>query len=183
MKKKAVKKRSLKKLSIERIRTLGVINENMLNTWADACTVLLEFRNHKSPVKFNISGPIKQNTQLDWKTISNKTGYEDLENTAAEAGYGMALLIATELKGLIPVKRRAKGDGVDIVCSKEKRDDENFLSVTKEDYYIECKGSRSQAYVKRYLDNGVKQSENAPGNVYVISTEFETPSALTHFRK
>jgi|GEM_PF-5751418 hypothetical protein len=95
----------------------------------------------------------------------------------------MGLLIVTTLADLKPVSRRAKGDGVDIVCSKEIKDDDNFLNSTNEDFYIECKGSRSNAYVKRYLTAGIKQSENAPGNVYVVSTEFETPSALTHFRK
>lgn len=174
---------SVKELSIEKIRMLGVFNENILNVWADACTILLEYREHKSPVKFNISGAINQNTLLDWKTISNKIGFEDLEETAGEAGYGISLLIATEIAELIPVSRRAKGDGVDIVCSKEVKEDENFLNTTQEDYYIECKGTRSQAYAQRYLNNGIQQSKNAPCNVYVISTEFETPSALTHFRK
>jgi hypothetical protein len=172
-----------KELNIEKIRMLGVFNENILNVWADACTILLEYKEHKAPVEFNISGAINQNTMLDWKTITNKTGYEDLEETAGEAGYGISLLIATEIEELIPVSRRAKGDGVDIVCSKEEKDDENFLNTTDEDYYIECKGTRRKAYVQRYLNKGIQQSKNAPNNVYVISTEFETPSALTHFRK
>lgn len=173
----------IKKLNIEKIRMLGVFNENILNVWADACTVLLEYREHKAPIEFNISGAINQNTLLYWRTISNKTGFEDLEETAGEAGYGISLLIATEIAELIPVSRRAKGDGVDIVCSKEIKDDENFLNTTKEDYYIESKGTRSRSYVRRYLENGIRQSKNAPGNVYIISTEFETPSALIHFRK
>jgi hypothetical protein len=176
-------RKSTKELSIEKIRMLGVFNENILNVWADACTILLEYRNHRSPVEFNISGAINENTLLDWKTISNNIGFEDLEETAGEAGYGISLLIATEIAELIPVSRRAKGDGVDIVCSKEVKDDENFLNTTQEDYYIECKGTRSRVYAQRYLNNGIQQSKNAPGNVYVISTEFESPSALTHFRK
>jgi hypothetical protein len=174
---------SVKELSIEKIRMLGVFNENILNVWADACTILLEYREHKSPIEFNISGAINQNTLLDWKNISNKIGFEDLEETAEKAGYGISLLIATEIEKLIPVSRRAKGDGVDIVCSKEVKEDENFLNTTQEDYYIECKGTRRKAYAQRYLNNGIQQSKNAPCNVYVISTEFETPSALTHFRK
>lgn len=173
----------IKELSIDNIRKLGVFNENILNVWADACTILLEYREHKSPVEFNISGAINQNTLLNWKSIKNNIGYEDLEDTAGEAGYGISLLIATEIAKLIPVSRRAKGDGVDIVCSKEVKDDENFLNTTQEDYYIESKGTRSKAYARKYLNNGIKQSKNAPCNVYVISTEFETPSALTHFRR
>jgi hypothetical protein len=52
------KKNTTAKISIEKIRSLGVINSNLLNTWADCCTVLLEFRNHNSPVNFNIDGEI-----------------------------------------------------------------------------------------------------------------------------
>jgi hypothetical protein len=173
----------IKELNIEKIRILGMFNKNILNVWADACAVLLEHRKHNAPVEFNISGSIDQSTLLYWLTISNKIGFEDLEETAEKAGYGISLLIATEIAELIPISRRAKGDGVDIVCSKEVKDDENFLNTTQEDYFIECKGTRSRSYVKRYLENGIRQSKNAPCNVYVISTEFETPSALTHFRK
>src|ERR1700752_3268111 len=173
----------MSKIDVENIRSLEGINRNLLGTWADSCSVLLDYRKHKSPVKFNVKGKIKIKSQLAWKAVKNKSGYEDLEQTAELAGYGMSLLIITTFdKKMIPVSRRAKGDGVDIVCSKEKKDDENFLSVTKEDFYIESKGTRNKSAVKTYLKAGIKQSEKRKGNVYVFSTEFETPASLTNFR-
>jgi hypothetical protein len=171
------------KIDIDKIRSLGMISKSLLNTWADACTILLEHREHQTPVKFEIEGALKHTTNLNWKSIKNKTGYEDLDEAAEFAGYGMSLLIVTTLNDLVPKSRRAKGDGVDIVCSKTIIDDDNFLNTTVEDYFLECKGSRNKASVKTHLTQGIKQSEKAPGNVYVISTEFETPSAITHFRK
>jgi hypothetical protein len=165
------------------IRSLGIINNNLLNTWADACSVLLDFRKHKTPVSFEIDGHIKAQSQLKWESIENKTGYEDLEQTAEFAGYGMGLLLVNTFEGLVPVSRRAKGDGVDIVCSKEVEESDNFLQPASESFYIEAKGTRNKSAVKPQLNAGIKQSAKAPGNVHVISTEFETPSALTHFRK
>lgn len=173
----------MKKINVEKIRSMAGINSNLLQTWADACCVLLDFKEHKTPVIFNIDGHIKANPKLVWTSIANSSGYEDLEQTAEFAGYGMGLLIITTYEGVTPVGRRAKGDGVDIVCSKENKDGENFLSTNTEDFLIESKGSRNKLKVKSYLTAGIKQSIRATGNVYVVSTEFETPSALTHFRK
>ncbi|MCW3084256.1 MAG: hypothetical protein JWP12_1622 [Bacteroidetes bacterium] len=173
----------MKSIDIESIRSFDLINKNLLNTWADACSVLLEYRKHKTPVNFKIEGPINSATKLKWQSLKNKVGYEDLESTAEFAGYGMGLLIVISLADLKPVSRRAKGDGVDIVCSKTITDNDNFLNTTTEDYLVEAKGSRNKSAVKKHLKAGIKQSIKAPGNVYVVSTEFETPSALTHFRK
>lgn len=71
---------------------------------------------------------------------------------------------------------------MDIYCSKEIEDPDNFLNTTSEDYNIEAKGSRNKSGVKPHLKAGINQSAKQSGKVYVISTEFESPSALTHLK-
>jgi hypothetical protein len=170
-------------LDVEKIRAIQVIDKSLLNVWANSCSILLDFRKHKSPVPFEISGAIRKKTKLTWKPVKTKAGYGDLERTAEDAGYGMSLLIVTTYKKLQPIDRTAKGGGIDIICSAQTEDDENFLGSSAETVHIESKGTRNHSSVKSMLNTGIAQSKKTKGQVYVISTEFETPSAITRYRK
>jgi hypothetical protein len=174
----------MRKISIEDIRKLPFINPNLLNSWADACAILLEFRNHNSPKVVQISGFFNEELYLDWEFVPNKSGYEDLEQTAEYAGYGAALLVINSFTNLKAIKRRAKGDGVDITLGESLEEEENFLSEPKICALLEAKGTRNKCDVSKRLKEGIKQSEKAreTAKVYVISTEFESPAVLTDFR-
>lgn len=143
-------------------------------------------RNHHSPKTISISGFFNEELDLHWELIDNKIGYEDLEQTAEFAGYGAALLVLNSFTNLQAIKRRAKGDGVDITLAEpfEEDDSDNFLSEPRLCALLEAKGTRNKRDVSKRLKEGIKQSEGArkTAEVYVISTEFESPAVLTDFR-
>ncbi|MCU0433706.1 MAG: hypothetical protein MUC87_09665 [Bacteroidia bacterium] len=175
----------MREISIETIRKLPSISPHLLNTWADACAILLEVREHLSPKAITVSGCFNEKLNLSWDIVKIKMGYEDMEQTAEFAGYGAALLIIDSFTNLKAIQRRAKGDGVDIVLAESSiADEENFLSEPTTCAFIEAKGTRNKKDAQQRLKEGIKQSEKArkTAEVYVISTEFESPAVLTDFR-
>lgn len=165
-------------LRVEDIRTLQNISPQLLDIWADACIILLDEVPHYSPTKFTISGQWNNVAQLEWIQLNNQNGYEDKQQTAEFAGYGMAVLILTTLEpSILPFGRVAKGEGVDLKFVKQD-EPENFLN----DVFVEVKCTRNKKSLDQMFRKGINQSKKKAERfpVYVIAVEFESPAAQTY---
>jgi hypothetical protein len=176
----------MRQLDIDQIRTAGLINTNILGTWADACIILLEQREHIPGVNMEVSGYLKEACQLTWGSVTNRLGYEDNQNLAEWGAYGMALLLVYSMTDYTFISRSIKGTGIDIWLGKSTTDDEfNFFASDEPVARLECKGTRNKNSVGKHLKQGLSQSSKSDTTglpLLVISVDFETPLTTTAYR-
>lgn len=145
---------------------------------AEAAAVCLEDREHKSGVSLHLTGIRNQQRTLNWAAVTDQQRrcYNDLQEATERGAYGIAILVAKDLTGMVVVERSKKGPGFDYWLGQSD-DDDLFANKAR----LEVSGilagddSAIKSRTKLKVDQIKPSAKLAPG--YVAIVEFSKPTA------